>query len=205
MAQYEDENVLVVPRSLFEELGSFQGLSNDCDHYLPQFLATENNYFIPREEAEEDPSHKQIIPYAIFQHEDRFLRYVRGKKSGEQRLASKASIGIGGHINQDDEAQASLQRDTYMTGVEREISEELIIEGNYNQRVIALINDDSNAVGKVHLGVVHLFELDTNQVRPGEANIEDLCFLTMDELHSERDILETWSQICIDSLAATLQ
>ena len=92
-----------------------------------------------------------------------------------------------------------------MTGVEREISEELIIEGNYSQRVIALINDDSNAVGKVHLGVVHLFKLDTNQVRPGEANIEDLCFLTMDELHSERDILETWSQICIDNLAATLQ
>jgi len=204
MAAYEDENVLVVPRSLFDELGSFQGLASNCDHYLPQFLAPENNFFLPREEAEEDPSHKQIIPYAIFRHEDRFLRYVRGKKSGEQRLASKASIGIGGHINQDDAAQASLQRDTYMTGVEREINEELVITGTYKQRVIALINDDSNEVGQVHLGVVHLFELDSSQVTPGEANIEDLRFLTMDELKNERDLLESWSQICVDNLSYAL-
>ncbi len=147
MASYEDENVLVVSRGLFEELGTFQGLSAQVDHYLPAFLDPANNFFLPRENAEDDPSHKQIIPYAIFRHRDRILRYIRGKKSGEQRLASKASIGIGGHINQHDASEASLHRTTYMTGVEREISEELVISGNYTQRVVALINDDSNPVG----------------------------------------------------------
>jgi predicted NUDIX family phosphoesterase len=205
MSTYEDENVLVVPRSLFDELGSFQGLSSDLNRYLPHFLAPENNFFLPREDAEEDPSHKQIIPYAIFLHGDRFLRYVRGKKSGEQRLASKASIGIGGHINQHDAAKASLARDTYMTGVDREISEELLIEGSYTQRVVALINDDSNPVGEVHLGIVHLFDLESGCVSPGEANIEDLKFLTREELLAQRDGLESWSQICVDNLSSILE
>lgn len=204
MASYEDENVLVVTRELFDQLGSFQGISCDFNHYLPNLLAPENNFFLPREEAEEDPSHKQIIPYAIFHHRNRFLRYIRGKKSGEQRLASKASIGIGGHINQHDAEKASLERDTYMTGVEREIREELVIEGNYTQRVVALINDDSNPVGQVHLGVVHLFELDSDRISPGEANIEDLEFLTIGELANERGGLETWSQICTDNLNSIL-
>ena len=205
MSAYEDENVLVVPRSLFDQLGSFQGLSSDLNRYLPHFLAPENNFFLPREDAEEDPSHKQIIPYAIFLHDDRFLRYVRGKKSGEQRLASKASIGIGGHINQHDAAKASLERDTYMTGVDREIREELLIEGRYTQRVVALINDDSNPVGEVHLGVVHLFELDSDRVSPGEANIEDLKFLTREELLGQREKLESWSQICVDNLSSMME
>ncbi len=205
MASYEDENVLVVSRSLFEELGTFQGLSAQVDHYLPAFLDPANNFFLPREKAEDDPSHKQIIPYAIFRHRNRILRYIRGKKSGEQRLASKASIGIGGHINQHDASEASLQRTTYMTGVEREISEELVISGNYTQRVVALINDDCNPVGQVHLGVIHLFDLETDTISPGEANIQDLAFLSRDELLNEHQRLETWSQICIDNLDFILQ
>ena len=204
MASYEDENVLVVARDLFDRLGSFQGISSDFATYLPIFLDPENNFFMARDKAEDDPSHKQIIPYALFLHGNRFLRYIRGKKSGEQRLASKGSIGIGGHINQHDAAEASLERDTYMTGVEREIGEELSIDGNYTQRVVALINDDSNPVGKVHLGVVHLFEMDSDNISPGEANIEDLKFLTKEELVNERDRLETWSQICVDNLDSLL-
>lgn len=200
MGKYEDENVLVVRRSLFDELGAFQGFSDAVDQYLPTFLDPANNFFLSRDDAEDDPSHKQIIPYAIFRHGDRILRYTRGKKSGEQRLASKCSVGIGGHINQDDFHAASLERDTYMTGVDREIDEELAITGGHEQKVVALINDDSNEVGQVHLGVVHLFDLETDQVAPGEANIEDIQFLTADELLAERDRLETWSQICVDHL-----
>ena len=62
-------------------------------------LDPENNYFLQRDLAEDDPGHKQIIPYAIFRHGDKFLHYVRGGGSGERRLASKGSIGIGGPIN----------------------------------------------------------------------------------------------------------
>ena len=197
---YEDESVLVIKRELFDEIGTFQGISTEIDKYLPVFLNPSNNFFIHRELAEDDPSHKQIIPYAIFKHGDKFLRYLRGKKSGEQRLASKSSIGIGGHINQDDFNSSSLEKDTYLTGIEREINEELIINCDYNNLPIALINDDSNDVGQVHLGVVHLFDLESDQVDAGEANIENLEFLSSDDLLREKDNLESWSQICVDHL-----
>ena len=197
---YEDESVLVIKRELFDEIGTFQGISTEIDKYLPAFLNPSNNFFIHRELAEDDPTHKQIIPYAIFKHGDKFLRYLRGKKSGEQRLASKSSIGIGGHINQDDFNSSSLEKDTYLTGIEREINEELIINCDYNNLPIALINDDSNDVGQVHLGVVHLFDLESDQVEAGEANIENLEFLSSDDLLKEKDNLESWSQICVDHL-----
>ena len=197
---YEDESVLVIKRELFDEIGTFQGISTEIDNYLPVFLNPSNNFFIHRELAEDDPTHKQIIPYAIFKHGDKFLRYLRGKKSGEQRLASKSSIGIGGHINQDDFNSSSLEKDTYLTGIEREINEELIINCDYNNLPIALINDDSNDVGQVHLGVVHLFDLESDQVEAGEANIENLEFLSSDDLLREKDNLESWSQICVDHL-----
>ena len=197
---YEDESVLVIKRELFDEIGTFQGISTEIDKYLPVFLNPVNNFFIHRELAEDDPTHKQIIPYAIFKHGDKFLKYLRGKKSGEQRLASKSSIGIGGHINQDDFNSSSLEKDTYLTGIEREINEELIINCDYNNLPIALINDDSNDVGQVHLGVVHLFDLESDQVEAGEANIENLEFLSSDDLLKEKDNLESWSQICVDHL-----
>ena len=197
---YEDESVLVIKRELFDEIGTFQGISTEIDKYLPAFLNPSNNFFIHRELAEDDPTHKQIIPYAIFKHGDKFLKYLRGKKSGEQRLASKSSIGIGGHINQDDFNSSSLEKDTYLTGIEREINEELIINCDYNNLPIALINDDSNDVGQVHLGVVHLFDLESDQVEAGEANIENLEFLSAEDLLREKDNLESWSQICVDHL-----
>jgi len=197
---YEDESVLVIKRELFDEIGTFQGISTEIDKYLPAFLNPINNFFIHRELAEDDPTHKQIIPYAIFKHGDKFLKYLRGKKSGEQRLASKSSIGIGGHINQDDFNSSSLEKDTYLTGIEREINEELIINCDYNNLPIALINDDSNDVGQVHLGVVHLFDLESDQVEAGEANIENLEFLSSDDLLREKYNLESWSQICVDHL-----
>ena len=91
-----------------------------------------------------------------------------------------------------------------MTGVDREINEELQLNCDYTQKAVALINDDSNEVGQVHIGVVHLFELNGNDVRPGESNIQDLKFLDKDELNSERETLETWSQICLDNLGDLL-
>jgi predicted NUDIX family phosphoesterase len=198
--RWPDERVLVVPRRLFDELGSFQGLTTDVERYLPAFLDPANNYFLGRDAAEEDPGHKQIIPYALFHHAGRFLHYVRGGKSNEQRLAAKGSLGIGGHINADDAAQSSVEQDTYLTGVAREMNEELRLRSSYRQRIVALINDDSNEVGQVHIGVVHLFDLDGDDVAANEAPITELSFLSREELAERRSSLETWSQICFDHL-----
>ncbi|MGB0153602.1 MAG: hypothetical protein ACPGFB_06180 [Verrucomicrobiales bacterium] len=200
MSKYEDENVLVISRELFDQLGVFQGISLEPEKYLPSMLDPANNYFLKRDLAEEDPSHKQIIPYAIFRHGDKFLHYVRGGGSGEKRLASKGSIGIGGHINDIDYAASSLDQDTYTTGVNREIDEELNLSGDHTQEILGLINDDSNEVGQVHLGVVHLFTLESDQVTAGEDNIVDLQFLSLEQLEKKHDELETWSQICVQGL-----
>lgn len=194
------EQVLVVPRALLEELGMFQGLSFEVERYLPAILDPARNFFLPRPEAETDPGHKQIISYAIFRHDGRFLRYVRSKRTGEQRLASKASIGIGGHINPCDSREGSLGRETYLASVEREIAEELQIGGGWSQRIVALLNDDSSEVGQVHLGVVHLVELESGEVAANEEAVSELAFLTPAELRAEQERLETWSRLCLEAL-----
>ena len=86
MSKYDGEQILVVPRSLFDNLGSFQGLTTDTERYIPSLLDPSNNFFMDREAAEEDPGHKQIIPYSLFRHRDRYLHYVRGKSGGESRV-----------------------------------------------------------------------------------------------------------------------
>ncbi|HUF62170.1 MAG TPA: hypothetical protein VMN36_08860 [Verrucomicrobiales bacterium] len=200
MSRYGDEKVLVVPRRVFDELGAFQGLAFDVERYVPKLLDPSSNFFLDRAAAEDDPSHKQIIPYALFHHNGRFLRYVRGSGSGEQRLASRASIGIGGHINQSDHDSASLGKNLYLTGVEREIREELIIGGPYRQRIVALINDDSNEVGSVHLGIVHIFDLENADIQANEPDIGEIVFLPPFSLRAEKDRLESWSQLCLEIL-----
>lgn len=196
----KEEMILVVRRALLEKLGFFQGLNFEVEKYLPVLLARENNFFMPRSAAEADPAFKQIIPYVLLVHAGRLLHYVRGKKAGEQRLAAKGSIGIGGHMNDADEGLFALDDAAYRAGVRREVCEELNVQTNFQNDIVALLNDDSNAVGQVHLGVVHLFSLETDQVQKREAMITNLAFLSTEELRTKRDSMETWSQICLDSL-----
>jgi Predicted phosphoesterase (MutT family) len=199
-----DENVLVIKRSLFDELGSFQGLNFRPEPYLAKLLSRGNNFFLPRATAEHDPSHKQIIPYAIIAHGNRVLHYVRGKKAGERRLVAKGSIGIGGHMNDTDESLFAWDEQAYRSGVEREVAEEIRIETGFDDRIVALLNDDSTDVGRVHLGVVHVFKLDQPNVNKREAMITNLEFLTRDQLLRRHDSLESWSQLCVDELERLL-
>ncbi len=194
------EHVLVIPRSLFDELGSFQGFQGDAQRYLSAMLAPGANFFMERPAAEMDPTHKQLIPYSLFHHEGRYLCYTRGGKSGEKRLVAKRSVGIGGHINPVDQSQDGLGETMYFNSIEREITEELVLGGTHTQRVIGLINDDSSEVGSVHLGVVHLFELSSAEVSSNEEAIQDLQFYTLAELQDMRESLEAWSQIVVGHL-----
>jgi len=200
IARMKDEMILVVRRTLFEELGAFQGLNFEIDRYLPALLARENNFFTQRAPAETDPSLKQIIPYVLLVHEGRVLHYVRGKKAGEQRLVAKGSIGIGGHVNDHDEGLFALDCAAYEAGVRREVGEELKVGASYTDHAVALLNDDSNEVGRVHLGVVHVFHLSSEDVQKGEAMITELQFLDRAGLAARREHMENWSQICFDHL-----
>jgi predicted NUDIX family phosphoesterase len=195
-----DENILVIKRSLFDKLGSFHGLNFEPQKYLEAILSRGNNFFLQRAQAENDPTHKQIIPYAILAFENKVLYYVRGKKAGEQRLVAKGSIGIGGHMNESDESLFALDEAAYRAGVEREVNEEVKIDTTFDDRIVALLNDDTTEVGQVHLGIVHIFKLAEPKVEKREAMITNLAFLSKDELLARRESLETWSQLCVDSL-----
>jgi predicted NUDIX family phosphoesterase len=201
---YPGENVLVVRRSLFDQLGSFQGLNFEPKKYLDAFLLRGNNLFLPRVQAEIDPTYKQIIPYVILAHSDKAVHYVRGKKAGEQRLVAKGSIGIGGHLNDGDAGLFNLDEEHYNRVVEREVHEEVHLLTKFGNRVAALINDDTTDVGRVHLGIVHVFKLAEPRVEKREAMITGLTFLTKEELMTRRESLESWSQICVDSFDGLL-
>src|SRR6266446_9270963 len=192
-----EENILVIKRSLFNQLGSFQRLNFEPEKYLNAILSRGNNFFLPRTQAENDPAHKQIVPYAILAFKDRVLYYVRGKKAGEQRLVAKGSIGIGGHMNESDESLFAWDEQAYRAGVEREVNEEIKIGTQFEDRIVALLNDDTTEVGRVHLGIVHVFKLAQQKVEKREAMITNLAFLTRAELLNRRESLETWSQICV--------
>ncbi|HIJ70147.1 MAG TPA: hypothetical protein HPP87_02140 [Planctomycetes bacterium] len=199
-----EEQVLVLERKVFEQAGTFNGLQFDVDRYLARFFAPGVLKFMPRSRAEKDPSYKQLIPYVIMSYNDRYLSYVRGKKAGETRLVDLRSIGIGGHINPIDNEVPLFDTDfrqMYRAAVEREVNEEVVVEAKYTDRIVALLNDDSNEVGSVHLGIVHLWTLDSDKVSKREQMITRMAFMSIDELNDVRDSMETWSQLCLDGLA----
>jgi predicted NUDIX family phosphoesterase len=181
------EDVLVVPRSLFDRAGAFQGFCADTAAYLPALLDPRHTSWRPRATVEDDPSFKQLIPY------------TRGGGQSEARLRAKRSVGIGGHISSTDGEHGD---DTsYEAGMRREIAEEIAIGGGWTSRCVGLINDDSNAVGSVHLGIVHLLELELPEVASRESALVECGFETLEQLLADRERFETWSQITLDALA----
>ena len=200
-----NENVLVFSRSLFEQLGVFQGFSADVNRYLPIILDAKNNRFMSRADAETDPNFKQVIPYVVVTDGEKILHYVRGKKAGEQRLVAKGSIGIGGHINDEDHSLFAFGEKAFQDAVLREVTEELSIEGSFNPKPVGLINDDSTDVGRVHFGIVHVLFCKPEKVKKNEQVITQVEFISVEELKSKREQMETWSQLCLDNFAAFLK
>ncbi len=198
-----EERVLVVERRIVEEVGIFHGLAFDVERYLERLFAPGVLRFMTRSAAETDPSFKQLIPYVLMSHRGKYLSYIRGKRAGESRLVAKRSIGIGGHINPVDEMPlftAESYRPMYLNAVEREVAEEVSVEAGHTDKIVALLNDDSNEVGSVHLGVVHHWILDSDKVARKEQMITQMAFLTPPELNEVKDSLETWSQLCLPLL-----
>src|SRR4030095_4913381 len=107
---------------------------------------------------------------------------------------------IGGHMNETDESLFAMDEQAYRAGVEREVNEEIKIDTRFEDRVVALLNDDTTDVGRGHLAIFHVFKLAEPKVEKREAMITGLTFLAKEELLARRETMETWSQICLDSL-----
>ena len=203
MAQQEE--VLVVERKVFEDVGTFQGLQFDVDKYIKKLFASGVPKFMLRSQVEKDPSFKQLIPYVIMSHNGKYLTYVRGTRAGETRLVAKRSIGIGGHINPADDmplfnVNNANFYETYLDAVRREIAEEVKVETSHTDITVALLNDESNEVGSVHLGIVHYWDLAEPKVSRKEQMITQMAFMTPAQLQQVRDTMETWSNLCLGGL-----
>ena len=199
----QEEQILVIDRKVLEQAGMFNGLAFDVDRYLDNIFVPGVPRFMPRSQAEKKPAYKQLIPYVIMTHNGKYLTYVRGKRAGETRLVGNRSIGIGGHINPIDNEVPLFDTDyrqMYLTAVQREVAEEVAVETTHTDRIVALLNDESNEVGSVHLGIVHYWTLDAPKVTRREQMITQMAFMTPEELHQVKDSMETWSGLCLTGL-----
>lgn len=204
MSEISNERVLVVPTELLRRLGHFQGFTSEVDRYVSVLFDPAHTSYRPRSEVENDPSYKQLIPYVLFCHDDgagreTMFQYTRGMKQDESRLRGRRSVGIGGHIAVRD-CPSNRIGSAYSEGMARELAEEVAIETPYREECIGLINDDETAVGRVHLGIVHIFDVERPAVVAREAEIVNGSFLPVQEILSHLDGFEMWSQICLRAL-----
>jgi predicted NUDIX family phosphoesterase len=197
-----EERVLCFERKLFEKLGVFQGLSLDVGKYLPVVTASANVSYLNRSEAEQDKRYKQLIPYALIICNDKILRYRRGKGGQETRLHGLYSVGVGGHIAEEDNGLFS-KGIGYHEAMRRELMEEVAIDAT-KEVAVAVINDDSTEVGYVHLGVVHIVQVTDESVAGCRSGIVGPEFIPMSEAMKNPAAYESWSSFCLQHLDALL-
>ena len=193
-----EERVLCFERSLLENLGVFQGLSLDVEKYLPVLTSTSRLVYLNRSEAETDRRYKQLIPYVLLICNGRILRYRRGKGGQEARLHGLYSVGVGGHISEEDHGLFSQQRG-YRDGMRRELMEEVAVE-NEKDAAVAVINDDSTEVGFVHFGVVHIMHVSNENVARGRSGIVAPEFIPIAEACADPSGYESWSRFCLEHI-----
>lgn len=214
-SQEKEENVLVIPTARLNELIGLlvtprSGIFN-LSVTMSELLSDDAWQFMPESKAETDETFRQIIPYIVLVSQDmtRVFQYTRGKGGGEKRLHAKKSIGVGGHINSMDGATPLA---AYQAGLARELSEELNLGESFaidaevsellEPPLIHLILDNSSEVGRVHVGCLHVMNVNEAEISAREEELEFAGFKSLDELLATRDSMENWSQFALNFLAA---
>ncbi len=188
------ERVLVVPRGDVPGGCAFRGI-RDADLSVLRDAVGRHGTYLDRPIAEDDPGYKQLIPYVVVRDATRVFLMERTDAGGDARLHGKASIGVGGHLNPVDEGEDAL-----MAGLRREWHEELETDWEPEFELIGLLNDDSNPVGAVHLGVVFSVEAAGRPAAVREHDKLTGAFVGADEVAAAWDRLETWSQLVAASI-----
>lgn len=188
------ERVLVLPRSRVPGGCDFTGV-RDADPDELRAAVVAHGRYLDRPVAEADPSFKQLIPYVVVRDRDEVFLMHRTDAGGDPRLHGKASIGVGGHLNPVDEGADAL-----MAGLRREWEEELEADWEPEFSLVGMLNDDSNPVGAVHLGVVFSVEAAGRPVAVRERDKLVGRFAGAGEVNASRDRLETWSRLVAEAL-----
>lgn len=192
-----NESILVVKRNTFFNSEEWQGIL-DVDYNKYINIINKNKEFISREHAETNFNYKQIIPYLVFAFQDKLFLMQRKSTSSEQRLSNKFSLGIGGHIREED-----ITNDSIIDWSKREFAEEIDYTGNFQIKPIGIINDDSNDVGKVHIGFVFLLIGDSNNIKV-RSELKSGNLYTHQECEKYFNNMESWSQLVFLHLKKTL-
>ena len=192
------EEVLVVRREDIFPDGAWHGFVA-AGLERAQEVIRGQSFFLPRAEVEEDPTYQQIIPYVVFRHAGRYFLTKRLKASSEKRLRQQYSLGVGGHINRGDLGGG----DPIYDGMRREWEEEVAYQGDFEARLLGLINDESAPVSKVHLGVVFVVDGSTPEIAIRETDKLSGELLTLEEMRIFYLGMESWSQIVYDQLLET--
>ena len=186
------ENVLTIERSLIADLLPQKGITGENCNRLVDIIV-KSHRFTSRPEAENDSSKKQIIPYVTLCRGDEVFYTRRLKKGGESRLHGLISLGIGGHINDESDGNGT---DVLARGLARELAEEVFIEKSGVLTPRGIINDDTNEVGSVHLGLFYTLEVE-GEVSVREKEKLEGFWAKRSELSSLREEMETWSQFVV--------
>ncbi|MGI6028150.1 MAG: hypothetical protein ACOX81_01905 [Candidatus Heteroscillospira sp.] len=191
------ELVLAVPTRVLQPWLTVRGLITERVDALTELIMAEH-VFLPRPEAELDPAYRQIIPYTVLIQGDRVFSTRRLRGGTEKRLHGLISLGIGGHINPAADGDGG---DVLLRGLRREIDEEVFCEGPQFDRLSfrGFINDDSNDVGKVHLGLFCTMPV-IGEVSVRETEKLEGLWLHRGELQSLAGSMETWSSLILDAL-----
>ncbi len=197
-----EERVLCFERKLLDELGLFQGLRLDVEKYLPVVTSPSRLVYLNRSDAELDKRYKQLIPYVLLICNGRILRYRRGRGGQETRLHGLYSVGIGGHISEEDHGLFSTGPG-YHEGMRRELMEEVAIDEG-KESTVAVINDDSTEVGCVHFGVVHVMHVPNETIVGRRSGIVGPEFIPIVEAVKDPSGYESWSHFCLQHLDSLL-
>lgn len=184
--KYGNEMVLTVPADKIEKHANGPWFyDEDID-----FCARKDGVDMLRYEAEEDPSHKQLVVYAVLRSND-FKTFVTHRLAGDARLTGKYSIGTGGHV---------APNESFTETMIRELKEEvgLDMDNVLAFSIEGYILDESSPVNSVHLGVVYqIIVRDRDAVKVAETDKLAGEWLDANELAKlkQRGALESWSEI----------
>ncbi len=188
------EDILVVKRNLlFQQTQAWQGLQKEpYDTFLR--IIQQHAAFIPRTHAETDPTYKQIIPYMVFVYDKKIFVMKRKSTASEQRLSNKYSLGIGGHMRQED-----IKNNDILFWGQREFHEEVTYHDRFNTIPLGILNDDSSEIGKVHLGIALLLQGNSCQIAIKDEHKSGVL-LTLEQCYDLYPLFEPWSQMLLPAL-----
>lgn len=185
------EMILAVKKEILFKEEYFNGLKKLNNQEIEKYLniIDKNKEFIERDKAEKDLDYKQIIPYLIFNYQDKYFLMQRKSTATEQRLKNKFSLGIGGHIREED-----IKTKNIIDWAKREFEEEINYNQSYKVELIGILNDDSDPVGQVHIGFIFLIKGDSDQIKV-RSELKSGELLNLSQLLSYYEEMENWSKI----------